>query len=54
MKGGEQVPKTVNCPVCNTEMKKNEHGIWVCEDCGGAFVPKSRHVGPESIFGVHQ
>ena len=34
------------------EMKENEHGIWVCKKCKGAFVPGEMNPGPKSIFGV--
>ncbi len=48
--------KVNKCPDedCGGNMKKNKHGLWVCEDCGGTFVPENKHSGPDSIFGVSQ
>jgi hypothetical protein len=40
------MPKTV-CPKDGTEMKVNQHGVYVCPKCKGAFIPE-----PTSIFGV--
>jgi transcription initiation factor TFIIIB Brf1 subunit/transcription initiation factor TFIIB len=41
-----------SCPECGGTMKKNKYGNYVCESCGGAYVPKNRHSGPESMFGI--
>jgi hypothetical protein len=35
-------------------MQKNKYGNYICENCGGAYVPKKKHTGPESMFGITQ
>jgi predicted RNA-binding Zn-ribbon protein involved in translation (DUF1610 family) len=35
------------CPACGSEMKVNEHGVYVCPNCKGVFIPKS-------LIGIHE
>jgi ribosomal protein L37AE/L43A len=42
----------MECPECGKTMNMNKYGIYVCEGCGGAFVPKKKSSGPDSIYGV--
>jgi ribosomal protein S27AE len=41
-----------SCPECGGTLKINTHLNYVCLKCGGAYVPKKNHSGPESMFGV--
>lgn len=42
------MPKRV-CPACQTEMKMNKHGLYVCPSCNGVFLEEKPR---KSIFGV--
>jgi transcription initiation factor TFIIIB Brf1 subunit/transcription initiation factor TFIIB len=49
----EKEVKIMNgCPECGKTLVKNEHGNYVCQGCGGCYVPKKNHCGPKSMFGI--
>jgi len=48
----EEVRMMNDCPECGGTLKQNKHGNYVCLKCGGAYVPKENHAGPDSMFGI--
>ena len=42
----------MDCPECGKTLVKNKNGNYACPNCGGCYVPKTNHSGPNSMFGI--